>query len=77
MLTRSGLSKCQTQLLYSYILMWVLPEMVREENIVRGNLVQKCLPNQLVGRYELYNLYTIIFLYCKISEFRFYNRIIL
>lgn len=72
MLTRSGLSKCQTQLLYSYILMWVLPEMAREENIVKGNLVQKCLPNQLVGRYdELFDLYIVIFLYCKILEFRF------
>lgn len=31
--------------------MWVLPELAREENLVKGNSVQKCLPNQLVGRY--------------------------
>ncbi|XP_025417256.1 vacuolar fusion protein CCZ1 homolog isoform X2 [Sipha flava] len=47
----SGLSKRQTQLVYSYILMWVLPEMVRDENIVKGNSLQQCLPNQLVGRF--------------------------
>lgn len=51
---RSGLSKRQTQLVYSYILMWVLPKMAREENIVKGNSVQKRLPNQLVGRYKIY-----------------------
>lgn len=30
--------------------MWVLPGMEQEENVVKGNSVQKCLPNQLVGR---------------------------
>lgn len=43
--------------------MWVLPETVREENLVKGNAIQKCLPNQLVGRYDKYLcciLYSII-----------------
>ncbi|VVC25996.1 Protein of unknown function DUF1712, fungi [Cinara cedri] len=47
----SGLNKRQTQLVYSYILMWVLPEIIRDENVVKGNSVQKLLPNQLVGRF--------------------------
>ncbi|XP_050533567.1 vacuolar fusion protein CCZ1 homolog [Daktulosphaira vitifoliae] len=47
----SGLSKQQTQLVYSYILMWVLPDITRDENIVKGNSLKKCLPNQLVGRF--------------------------
>lgn len=47
---RSDLNKRQTQLVYSYILMWILPEMAREENVVKGNSVKQCLPNQLVGR---------------------------
>jgi len=47
----SGLSKRQTQLVYSYILMWVLPEMARDENLVKGNSVQKRLPNQYLGRF--------------------------
>lgn len=48
---RSDLRKRQTQLVYSYILMWVLPEMAKEENIIKGNSVKQNLPNQLVGRY--------------------------
>lgn len=55
---RSGLSKRQTQLVYSYILMWVLPKLEKEENVVKGNSVQKCVANQLVGR--LFVLY-----FCK------------
>lgn len=49
-LYRSGLNKHQTQLVYSYILMWVLPEIAKKDHLVKGNLVQQCLPNQLVGR---------------------------
>jgi len=30
--------------------MWVLPEMARDENLVKGNSVQKRLPNQYLGR---------------------------
>ncbi|XP_060864892.1 vacuolar fusion protein CCZ1 homolog [Metopolophium dirhodum] len=47
----SGLNKRQTQLVYSYILMWVLPEISKKDNLVKGNSVQQCLPNQLVGRF--------------------------
>lgn len=56
---RSGLSKRQTQLVYSYILMWVLPKLEKEENVVKGNSVQKCVANQLVGR-----LFVILY-FCK------------
>jgi len=52
LLFRSGLNKRQTQLVYSYILMWVLPEISKKDNLVKGNSVQQCLPNQLVGRYK-------------------------
>lgn len=55
-ISRSGLSKRQTQLLYSYILMWVIPETAKEDDLVKGNSVQKSLPNQLVGRYIIYFL---------------------
>lgn len=69
---RSGLSKRQTQLVYSYILMWVLPDMEREENLVKGNSVQKCLPNQLVGRYNC-----IVKLWSSdLHKFFFFNRFI-
>lgn len=34
--------------------MWVLPEMTKEDNLVKGNSVKKCLPNNLVGRYGIY-----------------------
>ncbi|XP_050436347.1 vacuolar fusion protein CCZ1 homolog [Adelges cooleyi] len=47
----SGLSKRQTQLIYSYIIMWVLPDMARDENVIKGNSLKKCLPSQLVGRF--------------------------